>query len=162
MDPSDKFHLSAATGWLELGNPTEAHLEWKRITESLQKSPEALEVLWRIFAAGKQWDEALETARELVATDPENPVGWIDRSFSLHELKRTAEAWEHLLPVAEKFTVVSVIPYNLACYACQLGRLTEAKEFLKRAMTLQSKDEIKRMALADPDLKPLRGILEDL
>ena len=162
MESSDQFHLTAAVGWLELGNPIEAHLEWKRITESTQKAPASLEVLWRICAARKQWNDALETARELIALDPENPAGWIDRSFSLHEMKRTAEAWEQLFPVAEKFPRVSVIPYNLACYACQLGRLTEAKELLKRAMTLQSKIEIKQMALADPDLKPLREDIEGL
>jgi len=50
-----------------------------------------------------------------------------------------------------------VIPYNLACYACKLGELNEARSWLKKAIALTSPEEIKHMALADPDLEELRA-----
>ena len=70
-------------------------------------------------------------------------------------MKLTQEARNQLAPVAEKFPAVSTIPYNLACYACQLGNPAEARQWLAKAIEIGGVDDIKRMALADPDLKPM-------
>ena len=64
-------------------------------------------------------------------------------------------AREALLPAAEMFPEEPVIPYNLACYACQLERLEEARVWLRQAMQIGEKKAIQQMALADEDLKPL-------
>jgi hypothetical protein len=48
-----------------------------------------------------------------------------------------------------------IIRYNLACYACQLGNLKEARHWLKRAIDLAGTKQVKLMALEDPDLEPL-------
>ena len=50
-----------------------------------------------MYAAAKKWEEALEIASALIQNCPENALGWIDRSFSLHEVNRTAEARDNLL-----------------------------------------------------------------
>jgi len=47
------------------------------------------------------------------------------------------------------------IPYNLACYTCQLGRRAEAEGWLARAFALGNSKEIKLQAMDDPDLAPL-------
>ena len=60
-----------------------------------------------------------------------------------------------LLPAADKFPTVQVIPYNLACYAAQLGDLAAASDWLAQAFKLGNKKEIKLQALDDPDLAPL-------
>ena len=73
----------------------------------------------------------------------------------MHELKRTQEAFDQLLPVAEKFPKVWTIPYNLACYCAQLGRLAESEQWLERAMAMDVITVV-RVALEDPDLNPLR------
>ncbi len=46
------------------------------------------------------------------------------------------------------------VPYNLACYCAQLGRLEESQAWFKQTMALD-KQTIKRAALDDPDPKPL-------
>jgi predicted Zn-dependent protease len=155
LEAPDSHNLNAAIGWLDLGNPMEALLDLERITQENRTHPGVLEVEWRIFATKKKWAEALDAARKLLQVTPDNPVAWINQSYSLHELKRTQEAWEALLPAATQFPEVSVIPYNLACYACQLGQLEVARQRLAAAIELAGKDEIKAMALADADLKPL-------
>ena len=48
-----------------------------------------------------------------------------------------------------------MIAFNLACYACQLGRLEEAHAWLRKAMDFGDEKEIKLRALDDPDLEPL-------
>jgi hypothetical protein len=44
---------------------------------------------------------------------------------------------------------------NLACYACQLGNLKQARDWLQKAIDLANTKEVKLMALSDPDLEPL-------
>lgn len=65
------------------------------------------------------------------------------------------KAWDTLLPVADQFPHVQAITYDLACYACQLGRLVEAQDWLARAFAGRDSERWKLMALEDPDLEPL-------
>ena len=160
LESPDCHHLNAATGWLELGNPREARIELQRIAPARQQRPEVLELHWRICAEEKDWSTALAVARQLVHAVPEDPTGWIHQSYCLHELKRTDEARSLLLGVVEQFSRVSTVSYNLACYACQLGKLLEARRWLDRATQLVGKDRVKAMALMDPDLAPMRDEIQ--
>jgi predicted Zn-dependent protease len=162
LDYPDRHFVRAAEGWLELGDSAEAARELRQLTKAAEKHPDVLELRWRLYALTHQWDAALAIARAVIITAPERPSGWIHQSYSLHELKRTDEAWEQLLPAASKFPEDSVIPYNLACYACQLGDLLVARDWLQRAVKLLGKAEIKSMALSDGDLAPLRDYIEGL
>jgi len=69
-------------------------------------------------------------------------------------LKRTQEAFDKLLPVAEEFPTVWTIPYNFACDCSQLRRFEEAQEWFKKVMAID-KRTVQRAAIGDPDLKPL-------
>ena len=151
----DNHHLNAATGWLELGNHLEAKAELGKISSANRRQPAVLEVDWRILAAEKNWPGALAVARELVQADPDNASGWIHQSYTLHEMKQTREAFDLLLTVFERFPGLSTIPYNLACYACQLGDLDQARGWLAKAMRIRGKEDIKKVALSDPDLQPM-------
>jgi len=71
-------------------------------------------------------------------------------------------AWDALLPTAEKFPSQPMIAFNLACYACLLGRLEEAREWLRKAMDLGDEKEIKTLALDDPALEPLWANIEKI
>ena len=131
--------LQAASGWLDLGSPSEAEAELRFLPEDLQAHPEVLLIRWEIQAKRREWAASLETAKAIVSSSPETLDGWIKHSFSLHELKRTEEAWEALLGIQERFADASIVPYNLACYACQLGRVDQGRELLARAMRLAKK-----------------------
>jgi tetratricopeptide (TPR) repeat protein len=72
----------------------------------------------------------------------------------LHELKRTQEALDNLLPVADRFPGVWNIPYNLACYCAQLGRFDEAQDWFKTAMAVDE-ESVEKSVVYDPDLQPL-------
>ena len=151
----DSIYVRAAQGWLELGNHLEAEEELKKIPAKRRVHPQVLEVRWLICARKGQWETCLRLARILVRRVPERPSGWIDLAFSLHELKMTKEAWDNLLAVVDKFPSEPTIPYNLACYGAQLGRLWEAEQWLKQALNIGDRAALKRAALADSDLKPL-------
>jgi predicted Zn-dependent protease len=125
----DNLHsLRAAQGWAELGNFHEANEELESITASLRSHPDALEVRWQIYAHAKQWAACVDVAEAMVRGAPSNPEAWLHRSYALHELSRTQEAFDQLLPAAKKFKKSWIVPYNLACYCAQLLRLDEARE----------------------------------
>ncbi|MCW5557382.1 MAG: tetratricopeptide repeat protein [Verrucomicrobiae bacterium] len=158
----DRHQALAAEGWFELGRPDEAMEALRQLSPEAAQHPEVLELHWRVLAQQRNWAEALEVARRMTEAAPDRAESWIHRSFTLHELQRTFEAWTVLLPVAPRFPQESIIPYNLACYACQLGDLKVARDWLDRAARMRPKDEIKAMALKDPDLAPLRPYVEQL
>lgn len=158
----DRHFVLAAEGWLELGNAAEAAQELTRVRRVARRHPDVLELNWRVLAQLGEWDLALGVAGAVVQVAPDRPSGWIHRSYTLHELKRTPEAWEALLPAAEQFPEEAIIAYNLACYACQLGDLDGAETWLSRAARLRGREEIKSMGLQDPDLRPLAGFLQQL
>ncbi|HYT60768.1 MAG TPA: hypothetical protein VEL06_11395 [Haliangiales bacterium] len=162
LTPPDSHYLSAATGWCDLGNFAEARAELRRISAGNRDHPRVLEEEWRICAAEKHWLPALEVARRLIEVAPHSPAGWINQSYSLHEMKLTREARNQLLPVAEKFCADGTIPYNLACYACQLGDLEEARQWLARAIKIRGRQDIQKMALSDPDLQPMWAEIKKL
>jgi tetratricopeptide (TPR) repeat protein len=155
LEPPDTHHLLAAQGWLELGNHLEANEELEKITASLRAHPAVLAVRWEIYVTAKKWEAAVDIAAAIIQLDPEDPVGWVHRSYALHELKRTAEARDNLLRVVDKFPISATMRYNLACYECQLGRLEQSKNWLEKAFEVGDATQIKLMALEDPDLEPL-------
>ena len=161
LPPEDLHHLRAAEGWLELGDHLSASEELDKIPSSLSDCPQVLMLRWQVYARARHWESAYEIANALVKMVPDEPVGWIHRSYVLHEQRRTQEAWDQLLPAWERFPVEPTIAYNLACYACQLGRLQEAWTWLERAFAMDDSQSriFRREALEDPDLQPLRDKL---
>ena len=155
LEPPDSHHLSAAIGWVELGNWQEANAELEKITLDSQGHPDVLEVRWQIYAKAEDWEEAIEAAREMTRQTPDLPFGWIHLAYSLHELRRTQEAYATLKPIFERFPDEWLMRYNMACYACQLGNLGEARRLLELAGERGDKNEIVRMARIDPDLEAL-------
>jgi Flp pilus assembly protein TadD len=156
LEPPDSHYLTAAEGWLELGNPTEALAELDRVAAEWNAHPAVLEMNWQINAHVRQWQTCLELAARLVQLNPELPSGWIHRSYALHELQRTAEARDQLLPAVTRFPGEAVLSYNLACYECRLGDLMKARHWLKQTFALKNSAPWRRAALADPDLAALK------
>jgi predicted Zn-dependent protease len=156
LEPPDSHHLNAAQGWLELGNWREASTELERVAASLKEHPAVLEVRWSVCAAAEQWESAVEAACATTRLLPEMPYGWVHWAYALRRLKGIPEAREILMSVVEKFPKEPIIRYNLACYACQLGDLKAARQWLDQAIALGGRQNIRAMALKDPDLEPLR------
>ena len=162
MEPADIHRLRAAEGWLELGCCAEAREECESISPERRAHPEVLRVRCAIHGAAREWELCLEVAALWVAGEPDNPNGWIQRSYALHELKRTHEAFRLLREAVLHFPQCQTIPYNLACYTCQLGDRPEAWKWLAQALALGGSDELKSQALEDLDLQPIWSEIRDL
>lgn len=157
LEPPNTHHLSAALGWLGLGDAREARAELARIDEANRNHPDVLEVSWLVCAHENLWDEGLEFARSLVKLAPNRSSGWLHQAYCLRRAREggVQKAWEALLPAFDKFPKEPIISYNLSCYACQMKDMEAARTWLKRALLIGGKEKIKRQALADPDLEPL-------
>jgi tetratricopeptide (TPR) repeat protein len=157
LEPPQSHFLSAAEGWLELGNIAEARAELARIPEAFHAHPDVLNVRWALSAQEKDWTAAFEISGQLVHKAPDSPFGWLHHAYALRRVAQGGlqAAWDFLYPVLEVFPEVPIIPYNLACYACQLRQTEKARELLGRAMAGSNKQQIKKIALEDSDLQPL-------
>ena len=162
LSRADQLHLSAASGWIGLGDFDSARAELDELSAAAKKHPQALLVQSEYFFATEEWSLLVPLTDKLVQKFPEEDCLWINRSYALHELKRTQEAFDVLLPATEKFPKVWLIRYNLACYCAQLGNKEESLRWLLRAIKLADKNEVLAMALDDPDLVTLRDALREL
>jgi hypothetical protein len=166
LEPKDWMHLDAAEGWLGLDNVVEADKELKQITPAMRHHPEVLARWHELFAKMECWDKCEQIAEEIVELEPESPFGWIHRSYALHEQKLTGMARMKLLPALEVFPEEITIRYNLACYECVLGNISQAKTYICEAFNLahdqNCTDEWKQQMLADEDLKPLWRIWDEV
>jgi hypothetical protein len=158
LEPPDFHYLSAAVGWLELGDAIEAEAELNRVSAENQCHPDVLEVRWIVVARNERWKVALGIAQALLKLAPNRSSGWLHQAYSLRRAEKKGglqRAWEALLPAYSRFPRDPTIPYNLSCYACQMDRMDEARVWLRRALKIGDKHAIKEMALSDADLQPL-------
>ena len=164
LEPPNTHLLSAAAGWLGLGNVAEAKAELAQIDAALQDHSDVLELRWEIAASEHAWEQGLEVARKLIQTAPERASGWLHQAYALRRVPdgTIKKAWDALLPAFDKFPQESIICFNLSCYACQLGQLDAARVWFKRALVIGGKQRIKAQALADADLQPLWGEISQL
>ena len=164
LEPPDTHHLSAAIGWLELGNPAEAEAELGKVNPACQQHPDVLEVRWLLCAEQRDWPAALTAARAILQAAPDRASGWLHQAYALRCVSDggVEKAWDALLPAFANFPKEPVIAYNLACYGCQMNRLTEARTWFRRALKIGGKERIKEMALCDSDLEPLWAEIRSL
>ncbi len=157
LEPPDSHHLSAAIGWLELGELAEARAELEQIALQFRSHPHVLVTRYEICAKAGEWNAAAETARALTQLEPDQPGAWISLAYAVRRKPGggTSQARAILVQARRAFPKEQIIAYNLACYECQLGDLHAAKSWLEKACTLGDASRVKLMALEDPDLKPL-------
>jgi hypothetical protein len=131
--------------------------ELEKATAQRRSHSGILHLRFRVYSAARHWELALVVAEALFKHDSEIPDAWINRSFVLHKMKRTAEAESLLLPALGRFRRRQRFRNNPAFYACVLGNTDKGRALLDRAFTLSGKeaDELKLIALDDPDLAAL-------
>ncbi len=151
--PASQFAW-AALGWLGLGDWRSAADELSRIHPKFLAHPFVARIRVRLWLRQNP-DLALALTNELLKVMPDEPECLIHRSFALHELARTQEAYDLLRPTLDRFPENPTIPYNIACYLCQLGLFLEAHEMLIKSFAIDSGMSRRLRALSDPELAPL-------
>ena len=161
LEPPDLHHLRSADGWLLLGNQNEASADLERISPTMRSHPDVLEVYWQLHARSQKWKACLDIADAIIVLDPERASAWIQKAYAIRRADSGGlqAAFDALYPATRRFPREPLIPFNLSCFACQLGRLEDACAWLRRAFeragNSDSKRHLRSMALDEPDLEPL-------
>lgn len=155
LSDSEKHHLRAAEGWLELGLAEEAAAELAHIAPAHRDDRQVLALRMSLHYHAGEWADCLAAAQTLASAAPASPWAFVNGSIALYRLGRTREAWEFLHPVLEKFPENWTVPYNLACYAAQLGHRDDALRMYDLARKRTDARQLKQIALDDPDLQPI-------
>ena len=92
-------------------------------------------------------------ADRLMRNAPNDPDWVISYAFATRRAESIKSAKAILLEAIQRHPNEPVIPYNLACYECQLGNLESAKQYLEQAIKMNPR--FRAGALDDPDLEPL-------
>jgi hypothetical protein len=153
LEPPDTHYLLAAQGWLELGNQAEAFHELDKIAPAVRMHPDVVKMRWQIYGKAQPWRTVLDIAKTICRLEPislgqsKPPQAAVPLSVSENQVRSKA--------AAIRLPDLYAIPYNLACYACQLGNVSEAWEWFQMAIEMSDFEELRRLALNDPDLAPL-------
>ena len=147
-------HLDYASGYIALGMFDDAANELEEVCFDDRLKPEVLRVRVELYHEAKEWDQLLAVAKGLAQASPDEEQGWISWAYALRELQRVSEAQEVLLKAESVYGQSSAtLYYNLACYACLLGDIEEAKSRLSTACKMDA--DFKTSALDDPDLSAI-------
>ena len=153
MIPTRK-HLDYALGYLELNLLAEARAELALIKPADRETPEVLAVELELAMAKSTWPRVITLAAHLTRLDASLERPWIAWAYALREQNHIGDAFDILIMAEEAIENPSaLLDYNLACYCCLMGDLSEARRRLKRACAREP--EWKTEAAADPDLADL-------
>src|SRR5882757_8824623 len=136
LEPLDQQHWQAAVGYVELGMFADADLELDEIDAFCRALPEILCMRLAIYRGLKKWELMQQIAKRLKEFQPDNVQWTISLAYATRRTFSIDVAMEILVDAEAKFPTEPAIPYNLACYYCQLGEIEKAKRYLKKAFEI--------------------------
>src|SRR5215831_11640377 len=153
LEPPDQKHWQAAVGYVELGMFEDANDQLERIDPFNRAAPEVLAVRLAIYRGLERWELMQQIAKRLKEFEPDNVQWTISLAYATRRAYSIEIAMEILLSAEPKFPKEATIPYNLACYYCQLEEIETARRYLKKAFEIDLNWRV--AALEDKDLEPL-------
>ena len=107
---ADLVHLDAAESWLERGDYVNCFHELERIDFNNRENQRVMALRWKLYNKAGQHVPAANLALGIQRRFPDEPAGYVWRSISLSKLGCTQEAYDSLVPVADKFDGLGVVP----------------------------------------------------
>ena len=158
LEPPDQQYWQAAIGYVELGMFQDANDQLEKIDPFNRAAPEVLAVRLAIYRGLKKWELMQQIAKRLKEFQPDNVQWTISLAYATRRAYSIDVAMEILIDAEAKFPREAAIPYNLACYYCQLGEMEKAKRYLKEAFEIDL--NWRKAALDDEDLRPFWDSLQ--
>jgi len=153
LNRDDQHQLAAALGYFELEMVSDALEALDGISPVGAAHRDVLVLRLIVLQKAENWSKAQAVAARLALLEPGDP-GW---TIALAYATRRADCIERAQDILRDAKIVhpqeALIHFNLACYACQLGRLEDARESLRAAFSLDS--NLRAQALKDGDLEVL-------
>ncbi len=155
IDWQTQRRLLAASGYAELELFQEAVTELEAIAAPFNQTVPVLAIWLDVYQSWSKWTEAIAVAKHLITQDPARPAWYIGLAYATRRAHSLELAREILLAAAVRFPDSAIVRFNLGCYEAQLGAFENARNYVARAIELDS--SFARLAEEDPDLAPLRS-----
>jgi Flp pilus assembly protein TadD len=152
------WRLQRCDGYLDLKMRDKARSELERIHAPYDHCDLFLEAELRLAMEDSRWCDATKIAHTLKERRPTEPMFCVQLAYATRRAESLESARDILIEALKRFPKIAVIPFNLACYECQLGRHEKAMDYLAKAFQLDA--AFHDQALEDEDLKPLWDKLE--
>ena len=159
LPPGEMIILEWATECLRAGNSLEAGGKLERISPEYRSHPAVLALRYEIYKQEQRWHAALDAARAYTKAAPDKSFGWLEQAVCLQEMKFTQRAVNTLLSVVDRFPQDAQIPYHLARFMSEMGRLEGSHRWLFKALEIGDKAQLATQAVAEPDFEPLLHFL---
>ena len=145
-------HFERAQGWLLLENHGAAARALRLVPIEFRQRPEVRQFRAQLHLSAGQWRRAEPLLRQLQKENPDEAQYSVSLAYAVRRGKSIGAAEQILLEARDRFPDVAVIWFNLACYAAQQGRFTDARDWLCEAG--QRDGDFRVMAKTDVDLAP--------
>jgi len=152
------WRLERSDGYMDLRMWDRARAELESIPEAYRDTLEYQRLTMRFALEQQNWPEAMTLGERLCRREPGSAGHWIQLAYAARRARGIEAARSILLRALQQFPEEPIIPFNLACYECQLGHREAAINYLSRAEKLEPL--CRAMALEDDDLEPLWPELE--
>ena len=153
LSDESRWAIEKADGYMDLKMWDQALQELDKVSESERSSLAYQHYRLRLAIENHDWDTSTRLSTALHDSAPEEPTFWVERAYVARRAESIQVARTILHDALVRFPEVAVIPFNLACYECQLGDLQLAREYLDAACKIDP--AYRTLALEDEDLKPL-------
>ena len=150
-----KWRLAHARGYLGLGMIKDAAAELEQIPAEAAQGTEVLVLRALVLQEQALWPPLVDIAHKLVVRQPAEAGWWITWAYATRRSLSLAAAETILLEAERIHPQEAAIQFNLGCYACLRGDLTEARRRIGRAIDLDK--SFREAAATDPDLALLRS-----
>lgn len=154
-DSDVRREIQTILGYYELSMWDEALAEAAEAEAKIGPRFEFDELRLAILQEARRWGEMRVVGERCARREPTRPAWFIGWAYALRREQSITAARKVLELALSLHPKEALIPFNLACYAAQTDRLTEAQAFLEQAVALDPR--LRKQAEADPDLAPLRG-----
>ena len=145
-------HFERAQGWWLLENYPAAARALRLIPASFRRQSEVEQFRAQLYLSTGRWRQAEPILRRLRKQFPDDPQYCVSLAFAVRRAKTIGAAEAILLEARGRFPAEAIIWFNLACYAAQQGRLTDACDWLREAVKRES--GVRELAKTDSDLEP--------
>ena len=105
----------------------DANDQLEKIDPFNRAAPEVLAIRLAIYRGLKKWELMQQIAKRLKQFDPDNVEWAISLAYATRRAYSIDVAREILLAAEAMFPREAAIPYNLACYYCQLGEMEKSQ-----------------------------------
>lgn len=160
LEQLDTHHLDTAIGYLELEMFADADAELDLIDLQSRSVPEVLNVRVEVYRGAKKWDLMLAASKELAELDSSHVESIVNYAYETLRARSLQQAKAVLLAAIERDPKPAIYHFNLACYHCRLGEMTDARACLSEAFKRDV--QFRQMAVEDPHLEPLWDWLETI